>query len=144
MSASKEFSTEYAHAAKDDGQGLEHTPGDGRASQLGGMSNFDCEAAVPLSGTGIQIVELARPLRIQFEPRQDSGRRLGSTRSNSLLRCHDRWDCGGRIGDRGLGVVVEGTQETSRALEDRVVGLRPRSCRGEKKSIHMKKIEYLK
>ena len=132
MSASKEFSTEYAHAAKDDGQGLEHMPGDGRASQLGGMSNFDCEAAVPLSGTGIQIVELARPLRIQFEPRQDSGRRLGSTRSNSLLRCHDRWDCGGRIGDRGLGVVVEGTQETSRALEDRLVGLRPRSCRGEK------------
>jgi hypothetical protein len=89
-------------------RGTSVIPGDCRASQLGGMSNFDCAAAVPLSDTS--IVEAARLLRIQFEPRQDSGRLLGSTRSRSLPRFHDRWDCGGRIGDRCLGVVVEGTQ----------------------------------
>ena len=98
------------------------------------ISYIDREAAVPLSCTGIRFVEHARFLRIQFEPRKDSGR-LGSTRRRSLSRFHDRWDSGGRLGDRGSGAVVEGTEETSRALEDCLVGLRQRSCRRKKKSI---------
>ena len=76
---------------------------------MGGISNIDREAAVSLSCTEIRFVERARFLRIQFEPRKDSGR-LGSTRRRSLSRFHDRGDSGGRIGDRGFG-AVEGTDE---------------------------------
>eukprot|EP00291_Cryptomonas_curvata_P010408 CAMPEP_0172200750 /NCGR_PEP_ID=MMETSP1050-20130122/29534_1 /TAXON_ID=233186 /ORGANISM="Cryptomonas curvata, Strain CCAP979/52" /LENGTH=77 /DNA_ID=CAMNT_0012878153 /DNA_START=84 /DNA_END=314 /DNA_ORIENTATION=+ len=75
MSKSDVNSSAYAHSAKDDGQSLQCLPRDwrARASQMGGISNIDREAAVPLSCTGIRFVERARFLRIQFEPSKDSG-----------------------------------------------------------------------
>jgi len=101
-----------------------------------GVCNLNLAPAVPLLFTGIRFVQRLRFRRIQFELRNESSGRLGIIRWSSLARSRDRGDCGGcRIEDRGIG-AVEGTDETPRALRDCLLGLRPRSCRGERGSIH--------
>ena len=96
---------------------------------MGGIGSIDREAVVALSCSGIRFGSF----RIPLEPRQDRGC-LGGTRSRFLPRDSTITGTAAAASGSAASAPLEGTEETlvSRALEDRLVGLRPRSCRGEK------------
>ncbi len=106
-----------------------------RDLQIGVRSiDNDKAPAVPLACAGTQCMQLARLLRFPPELSKDSHRRrLGGAWERAL--CQYGGDCGGRIGDRACIGPVEGTEKSPVGLRDCLVGLRLRSCQGEKGTI---------
>ena len=156
VSASDKNRTVYVQAAKDGGQSSERHPRNWSDFQMVSTSNIDQEPAVPFSCARIQCVERLRIRSGLFEC-SDYRCRLGRIRAGRPCRGQpsipeqrrepririiltwgrrhgDRGDRSGRTGDRGIG-VVEGVDERPRALRDCLVGRRPRSCSGQKKSM---------
>jgi hypothetical protein len=116
-------------------------PRKSRASQIGVRSiDYDKAPAVPLACAGTRCLQLARLLR--FPPElcnlsKDSHRRRPFGAGERAL-CQYGGDCGGRIGDRDCIGPVERTEKSPGDLLDCLVGLRPRSGRGENGLIHKK------
>ena len=96
---------------------------------MGGVGNLDHEPAVPIPFTGIRFVLRSRLLRIPFEIRKESGFRTALSASFGGALSPDRGDCSGcHTEGRGVG-AVEVFEKIFRALRNRLLGLRPRSCR---------------
>ncbi len=127
-----------AHAEEDDLEKSQGMPRNSPDLQIGVRSIDNNKApAGPLACAGTRCVQLARLLRSQPELSKDSHRsRLGGARERAL--CQYSGDCGGRIGDRDCIGPVEGTEKSPGDLQDCLVGLRLRSCRGENGLIHKK------